>query len=211
MSLSHLFSRLTLRRWLFTAMYLRRRTPWDTGVTPPELREAIEGPAAEAPGRALDIGCGTGLNSVYLAEHGWDVTGIDFAAPAIARARQRLRAAEAAAGRPLPVRLLRGDATRLRAEGVTGPFTLVFDLGCLHGIPREHRPDYAREVAALTAPGALYLLYAFDREESPGLTDAEVAKLFGGAFRVERVERGADSGRRPGARPSAWRWLRRLA
>lgn len=209
MSLSRLFSRLTLRRWQFTAMYLRRATPWDTGVTPPELRAVVEGPAAEAPGRALDIGCGTGLNSVYLAQHGWDVTGVDFAAPAIARARERLRAAEAAAGRSLPVRLLHGDATRLRAEGVTGPFTLVFDLGCLHGIPREHRPAYAREVAALTAPGALYLFYAFDRDDSPGLTDAEVTALFGETFRIERVERGADSGAR--SRPSAWRWLRRKA
>lgn len=207
MPLPRLFSRLTLRRWIFNTMYWRGLTPWDTGVTPPELRAVVEGPTAETPGRALDIGCGTGLNSVYLATHGWDVTAIDFAAPAIARARKRLSAANAAAGRSLPVRLLHGDATRLRAEGVRGPFTLVFDLGCLHGIPRENRPSYAEEVTALTEPGALFLLYTFISAEDTGMTDDEVTMLFGRAFQVERVERGEDRGNRQ----SAWRWLRRIA
>lgn len=205
MSLARLLPRLNPRRWMFTTMYWRRRTPWDTGVTPPELRAAVEGLQAELPARALDIGCGTGLNSVYLARHGWDVTGVDFAGPAVTRARRRLRDASAASGSPLRARFVRGDATRLRALGVRGPFSLVVDIGCLHGIPREGRARYAEDVAALTTPGALYLLYAFSGAEGVGITDEEVAALFGGAFRVERVERGAD----PGRRPSAWRWLRR--
>ena len=205
MSLARLLPRLNPRRWMFTAMYWRKRTPWDTGVTPPELRAAVEGLEAEPPGRALDIGCGTGLNSVYLARHGWEVTGVDFAGPAVGRARQRLRDANAAGGARLRARFLRGDATRLRALGVRGPYSLVVDIGCLHGIPREGRARYAAEVAALTAPGALYLLYAFSGVEGVGITDDEVEALFGGAFRVERIERGAD----PGSRPSAWRWLRR--
>jgi cyclopropane fatty-acyl-phospholipid synthase-like methyltransferase len=192
---------------MFNSMYWRGVTPWDTGITPPELRAVIEGPGALAPGRALDIGCGTGLNSVYLATHGWDVTGIDFAAPAIARARRRLSAANATVGQSLPVQLLHGDATRLRAEGVRGPFTLVFDLGCLHGIPRENRTSYAEEVAALTEPGALYLLYTFTSTEGTGMSDEEIATLFSRTFRIERIERGEDRG----SRPSAWRWMRRIS
>lgn len=206
MSLSQLFSRFTPRRWMFTLMYWRRRTPWDTGITPPELRAVVEGPAAEPPGRALDIGCGTGLNSVYLAMRGWDVTGLDFAGPAIAQARQRLHNAIAAGGqRPLQARFLHGDATHLREAGVRGPFTLVLDMGCLHGIPREGRARYADEVAALTAPGALYLLYAFAGNDGIGISDDEVNALFGERFRLVREERGAD----PGRRASSWRWFRR--
>ena len=41
------------------------------------------------PGRALELGCGTGTNTVWLAQHGFDCTGVDLSPRAIARARQR--------------------------------------------------------------------------------------------------------------------------
>ncbi|MDN3495216.1 methyltransferase domain-containing protein [Planococcus sp. APC 4015] len=45
------------------------------------------------PGRALDLGCGEGADTIWLAEHGWDATGIDISPTAVARARQAARAA----------------------------------------------------------------------------------------------------------------------
>lgn len=79
---------MSLRRWFFDLRYLRGRAPWDTGVTPPEVVDLIEG-ARLPPGRALDLGCGTGTNTIYLARHGWEVVGVDFSAVAIRRARRR--------------------------------------------------------------------------------------------------------------------------
>src|SRR5262245_23981246 len=61
---------------------------WDTFDTDRALTDLVEGPDALRPGRALDLGCGTGRNSVYLAQHGWDVTGIDLVEATIAQARQ---------------------------------------------------------------------------------------------------------------------------
>lgn len=197
---------LWLNRVRFTWMYLRGRTPWDTGISPPELVEAVEGPRPLAAGRALDLGCGTGTNSLYLARHGWQVTGVDFAAPAIARAQAKLRGVGKHAG---SVRFLHGDVTALDALNLGEPFDLVFDLGCFHSLPVERRMDYAAGVIRSAAPDALYLLYAFDAVEGArprGVSPDEVRELFGSTFTVEREERGHD----PRRRTSAWYWLRRM-
>lgn len=61
-------------RWKYQWRYWRRQTPWDTDITPPEVMEFIE---TVTPGRALDLGCGTGTNAITLANHGWDVIRVD--------------------------------------------------------------------------------------------------------------------------------------
>ena len=61
-------------RLFFRLSYLLGLKPWDSGISPPELVEWVEGPTAMAPGRALDIGCGTGTNCAYMLDHGWTLT-----------------------------------------------------------------------------------------------------------------------------------------
>jgi SAM-dependent methyltransferase len=62
--------------------------PWDTGTPDPLLVEVIESRAI-APERTLEIGCGTGTNAIFLAQHGFDVLGIDISEVAVARARAK--------------------------------------------------------------------------------------------------------------------------
>ena len=45
------------------------------------------------PGRALDVGCGHGVDTLWLATHGWRVTAVDFSAVALARGRSMAEAA----------------------------------------------------------------------------------------------------------------------
>jgi SAM-dependent methyltransferase len=205
--LNDLLRQFKLDHLLFTLAYRRGMTPWDTGIAPPELVKIIEGPSPLPPGRALDLGCGTGTNSLYLARHGWHVTGIDFAAPAIAHARAK---AQAAGTLPGSMRFLRGDVTNLDALPLDGPYTLLFDQGCLHGIPSARRRRYADGLACHAVPGALYLLYAFGPRQigvrTLGLTPDEVRHLFLGAFTIEHLQEGSDTGR---AFTAAWYWLRR--
>jgi hypothetical protein len=52
--------------------------PWDTGTPDPMLIATIESHAIQ-PGRTLEVGCGTGTSAIYLAEHGFDVVGVDVA------------------------------------------------------------------------------------------------------------------------------------
>jgi SAM-dependent methyltransferase len=197
-------------RWFFTLAYRRHRTPWDTGVTPPELVRVVEGPGPDRlpAGRALDLGCGTGTNALYLARHGWDVVGIDFAGPAIVRARSKAARAGATAG---SVRFLRGDVTHLAELDLRGPYDLVFDLGCFHGVAPEGRVRYAREIARLSRPGALLLLYAIRPGKVGGrvigLTVEDVRAVFVPQWRLERVE----PGKNPNGREAAWYWMRREA
>jgi predicted TPR repeat methyltransferase len=64
---------------LYRGAYRLGLKPWDTGVVPPELVALVEGPDALRPGRALDLGCGTGTHVVYLEHRGWLTTGVDLA------------------------------------------------------------------------------------------------------------------------------------
>ena len=79
----------------FRVAYLVGFKPWDSGVPPPELVAVVEGADRLSPGKALDVGCGTGTNSIYMARHGWDVTGVDFVPRAINTAKRKAKAAQA--------------------------------------------------------------------------------------------------------------------
>ncbi|HEY7623414.1 MAG TPA: class I SAM-dependent methyltransferase [Candidatus Limnocylindria bacterium] len=176
-----------MRRLLFGLWYRSpRRPPWDTGVTPPELERFV---ATHPRGRALDLGCGTGTNVVYLARHGWDASGVDFAPRAIAKAKRRAAAASVSCA------FLVGDVTRL---DLAGPFDLALDIGCLHSIPVSGRGRYAAGLASAVRSGGTYLLYAFaPGGPAAGLTREDVRSTFAGAFEVVAVEEGR-------GRPSAW-------
>jgi SAM-dependent methyltransferase len=62
--------------------YASKELVWGTGPNAflPPLVQGIR------PGTALDVACGEGRNSLWLAEQGWDVTGIDFSPVAIEKA-----------------------------------------------------------------------------------------------------------------------------
>ena len=195
------------QRWVFTLAYWNRRTPWDTNISPPELVRVVEGAGPEhlPPGRALDLVCGTGTNSLYLAHHGWQATGIDFIPAAIAQARAKQRQAGPLAG---AVTFLRGDVTRLDALGLRPGYHLIFDLGCFHGIPAAGRARYVTGIARLAAPGARLLLYALGPTALAGrpigLTRDAVVSAFALNWSLERVEQGNN----PDGRSAAWFWLR---
>lgn len=166
---------MSSRQLLFKTFYRLGFTPWDGHPLANSLRDIIEGDAALPPGTALDIGCGTGDSSIYLAKHGWTVTGVDYVAKAVDKARAKAGAAK------VTVTFQRADATRLSTEGVGANFDLIVDNGCLHGMSAEDRDAYVREVTAVAAADARLLLVGFvpgERFGVPGIEPAEVERRF---------------------------------
>src|SRR5215471_9280995 len=102
--------------------------PWEDAVTDPAFVEktaelfAHEEGGREPPyGPALDLGTGSGIWGIELAKRGWQVTGIDIAERALARARDRVKTAG------VQMRLVHGDVTALRAADIGSGFQLVLD------------------------------------------------------------------------------------
>ena len=181
---------------MFRAMYRFGFTPWDSGVTPPELKELIEGANPRKAGKALDLGCGTGTNAIYLTQHGWEVTAIDFVPRAVEAAKRK---AEAAKVRP---RLIVGDVTKIDELNVGDGYSLFFDLGCFHAIPQSRRDDYVTGVSKRATQGADFLLWGFYRQPN-AFTNARVSKeeieeRFGKDWNLARAWGGEQPDRFPG-------------
>jgi SAM-dependent methyltransferase len=148
---------MTHRNW--NEDYETGDAPWDTGSPDPYLVELVE-TGRVAPGRTLEVGCGTGTNALWLAARGFDVTGIDVASRAIELARAK------AAGAPGRVEFRALDFLVDTVAG--GPFSFVFDRGCLHVFdePAE-RARFAARVAGLLVPRGLWATMIGSTEGGP--------------------------------------------
>ena len=137
-----------VKHFFFNLRYLRNQAPWDSGISPPELHEFI---AKHPPGRAIDLGCGTGTNVITLAQHGWQVSGVDFASHAIKIARRKAKHAK------VDVDLRVGDVTKLRH--IQGKLDLALDMGCFHNLD-DKKENYLNRLDEILAPDGFWLLYA---------------------------------------------------
>jgi SAM-dependent methyltransferase len=201
----------TQRRLRFMWRYLRGDVPWDSGIVPPEIRAWVEAMESDLipPTRALDLGCGTGTTSIYLAAHGWSVVGVDFAPNAIWQAQRKARR-EARRGTLMGSAIFHGaDVSRLDFLPGDPPFDLLVDVGCLHGLDSEQRTRYAAHLTRLSRPGTEYLLYAFyPRRRGSGMVGIDpdgVRVLFPAFELIDHVV--GEEVTKPVA--SAWSTLRR--
>jgi len=182
-----------LARLFYSFMYRHGRPRWDSSDAHPGIKELL---ADRQPGRALDLGCGTGSDAIFMAEHGWEVVGVDFAPEAIEAAKRR--AAEAGCS----ARFVVGDVTRLHEAGIEAPFDLILDTGCYHSVPVARRRAYAAEVAAVAGPQADFYLAGFTDAPAiwhvlgaSGVDGGDVRLHFGTLFDVVGQGAAGESGR----------------
>ncbi len=147
----------TMEENRFESRYQTGDTPWDHGMVDVNLIEVVSA-LPITPCRALDIGCGTGGNAVWLARQGFEVTACDLSPTAIGKADAKARSAE------IDCRFVVAD---FLADPIPGaPFGFVFDRGCLHCIePEEPRRRFAAKVASLLGEDGLWLTLVGNADE----------------------------------------------
>ena len=196
---------------------------WELGTADPVLVRALDDRGIVGPGRALDVGCGTGDNAIELARRGFEVTAIDLAERPLTQAREKADAAG------LTIGFRQADVTRFEEEG---PFDLIVDRGLLMSLFGERaRRTYTSAVIRLTTDGsgvyqAQWELPEVPRVLSPGwfvtaakgivVAPDEVEQRLGEAFLIERLCRSVEPTDDPGMRRLGIRsvaktsyWLRR--
>jgi len=180
----------------------RRTAPWESGPRPVLVELCESGritPDLLGGNRAIDLGCGSGADSIYLAQRGFAVTGVDFSRVAIEKAETA--AADAGVGADLE--FVVADLLSLPSDRLPGPFDLLFDGGTIDDFPPAIRPRIADTVTRLARPGALFVMWCFyaelkdlpwmsfggpSRIGAPPIEPGEETELFGNDWNIERFD-----------------------
>jgi SAM-dependent methyltransferase len=132
--------------------------PWDIGAPQPAMAELLNKYPPTGP--ILDLGCGSGDLSIYLAKLGYQVTGIDFVEKAIATCQERAGS--------LPVEVIRllefQVADAMQPSLLQRQFGAVVDSGFFHLFDPEQCDQLVKEVSRCLLPGGHYYLHEFDVE-----------------------------------------------
>ena len=165
----------------FDKAYTSGLPPWDIGKPQPAFVMLAQ--AGRITGKILDVGCGTGENTLYLCLRGLDVLGLDLSSVAIAQARTKAQA------RGVVARFEVGSALDLLSLGET--FDTVIDSGLLHILSDADRARLGTALHAVLQPGGYLYLLAFNEHATwPGprrLTQAEIRTTFEQGWEVETI------------------------
>jgi SAM-dependent methyltransferase len=134
-------------RW--NERYEKGDLPWETGRHDAGLSDVIAEFSVK-PCKALEIGCGTGNNAIWLAQQGFSVTATDLSDKAIQMAREK----GTAHGQTID--FLSADILADPVPGV--PFEFAFDRGCFHSFDSlDERTSFAGAISTSLSEGGMWL------------------------------------------------------
>ena len=148
--------------------YQSGNPPWETGQPSAEMARVVVEEKIQ-PCRVIELGCGSGINAVWLAQQGFEVTGVDFNRLAIDKARERAAAAQVTA------RFLLADVLDWKED--CEPFPFFFDRGCYHAVRSMNVQAYVTTLKRVTAPGSMGLILTGNAREphEPGQGPPQVS------------------------------------
>ena len=147
--------------------------PWNR-ETPPDLLVDLINTGKLLPCKAIDLGCGAGNYAIYLAEKGFDVTGVDFSSTAIKIAEENAKA------RRVKCKFITADVVDQLSK-ISGRWDFAYDWGLLHHILPEHREKYVKNVYGILNPKAKYLSLCFSEKDKGFEGDEKYRKTFIGS------------------------------
>lgn len=166
----------------WNSRYEKGDLPWDSNIRSRELARVID-EIPIAPCRAVELGCGTGTNALFLAEQGFSVTAFDISS--VATQQATLRANEAG----LHVDFISDDLCSLEWTGE--PFDFIFDRGCYHCAREESVEGLQAALATLSKPGTRYLSLIGNTTErngnEPAMTEEEIRTEYGRLFDIDEL------------------------
>jgi SAM-dependent methyltransferase len=196
-----------LKKHEWDQRYEQNELPWDTGRPTCALMQLFAAwPVFN--GRILEVGCGTGTNSVWMARQGGhQVTGMDISSGAMAAARQRAEEQGA-------------SCTFVEADFLTSAlepeqFALLFDRGCFHGMNEEQRGQFARQAASCLVRGGLWFSLMGNSDQMseghgpPRLTAAQICASVEPYFEILSLESFLLDSKKPEP-PRFWKCLMRV-
>ncbi len=129
-----------------------RQLPWETVEPDKEVVNLVKSGKIKT-GKVLDLGCGSGTNSIFLAKSGAKVVGLDISPSAIKIAKERAEAEN------VKCKFIVGNAYEL--DFPEEIFDLILDRGCFHHIPIEFREKFIKGVNRVLKKSGMYFLQAF--------------------------------------------------
>lgn len=142
---------------VFQERYESGNTPWEIHRPDYNLIDMVLNTPV-FPCSALDIGCGTGNNVIWLQQQGFKATGVDSNAIAMERARKKAEEAK------VDCTLYQLDFLDNDIPGA--PFDFVFDRGCFHHFRENRLHEFTKRCSLLLNRGGLWLSLAGSADET---------------------------------------------
>jgi ubiquinone/menaquinone biosynthesis C-methylase UbiE len=154
---------------------------WELGKPRPLLVEYVE-KGLLPKGKTLDLCCGAGTNTLYLAQQGFDVSGIDISKTALEIAKKKAQQAK------VNIDFLMESFINLSFSD--SKFYFVFDMGCFHHVHIEDRAKFIEGVHRVLLQGGVYMLTCFSHRNGPAwnhFTRQQIIDLFSGCFELKQI------------------------